>query len=144
MPWYPEEKIEEVRSRSDIVEIIGGYVKLKRSGGGYVGLCPFHNEKTPSFSVNPARQMYKCFGCGVGGNVITFLMEYENFTFPEAIRHLAERAGIKLPEEEFTPEAKKRADRRMRLFDINKEAARFYYAQMKSDAGKPQLIFKEK
>ena len=82
MPWYSEEQIEEVRSRSDIVSVIGRYVRLKRTGSGYTGLCPFHNEKTPSFHVNPARQMYKCFGCGVGGNVLTFVMEYENLTFP--------------------------------------------------------------
>ena len=76
MPRFLEEQIEEVRRRSDIVDIIGSYVKLKRSGSSYMGLCPFHNEKSPSFSVSPARQMYKCFGCGVAGNVITFVMEY--------------------------------------------------------------------
>ena len=96
MPWYTDEQIEEVRAANDIVNVIGSYVKLKRSGGSYTGLCPFHNEKTPSFSVNPTRQMYKCFGCGAGGSVITFIMEYENYTFQEAMEALAERAGITL------------------------------------------------
>lgn len=136
MPWYPEEKIEEVRSRSDIVEIIGGYVKLKRSGGGYVGLCPFHNEKTPSFSVNPARQMYKCFGCGVGGNVITFLMEYENYSFPEAMEYLAKKAGVDLPKTEMTPEQKQRESMRTSLLEINTKAATFYYKMLKSKQGR--------
>lgn len=136
MPWYSEEQIEEVRSRSDIVEVIGNYVKLKRSGSGYVGLCPFHSEKSPSFSVNPARQMYKCFGCGVGGNVITFLMEYENYSFPEAMEHLAERAGIALPKKEMTAEQKRQESLRQTLLEINTKAARFYYAMLKSPQGK--------
>ncbi|MBQ9766881.1 MAG: DNA primase [Lachnospiraceae bacterium] len=133
--YYSDEIVEEVRAGNDIVDIIGSYIKLQKKGANYMGLCPFHGEKTASFSVSGSRQMYHCFGCGVGGNVFTFVMEYENFTFPEAIRHLADRAGIKLPEEEYTPEAKKKADRRMRLFDINKEAAKFYYVQMKKDGG---------
>lgn len=90
--YYPEELIEEVRTRNDIVEVISGYVRLQKKGSNYFGLCPFHNEKSPSFSVSPGKQMYYCFGCGAGGNVITFLMEYENQTFPEAIRTLAQRA----------------------------------------------------
>lgn len=136
MPWYSEEQIEEVRSRSDIVEVIGNYVKLKRTGSGYVGLCPFHSEKSPSFSVNPARQMYKCFGCGVGGNVITFLMEYENYSFPEAMEHLAQRAGINLPKKEMTAEQKRQENLRQTLLEINTKAARFYYAMLKSPQGK--------
>jgi len=98
--YYPEELIEEVRTRNDIVEVISGYVRLQKKGSNYFGLCPFHNEKSPSFSVSPGKQMYYCFGCGAGGNVITFLMEYENQTFPEAVRTLAQRAGIALPEAE--------------------------------------------
>lgn len=136
MPWYSDEQIEEVRSRSDIVEVIGNYVKLKRSGSGYVGLCPFHSEKTPSFSVNPARQMYKCFGCGVGGNVITFLMEYENYSFPEAMEQLASRAGIELPKQEMTAEQKRNESLRAALLEINTKAAKFYYAMLKSPQGK--------
>ena len=95
--YCPEELIEEVRTRNDIVEVISGYVRLQKKGSNYFGLCPFHNEKSPSFSVSPGKQMYYCFGCGAGGNVITFLMEYENQTFPEAVRTLAQLAGIGLP-----------------------------------------------
>lgn len=136
MAWYSEEQIEEVRSRSDIVDVIGGYVKLKRSGSGYVGLCPFHSEKSPSFSVSPSRQMYKCFGCGVGGNVLTFVMEYENYTFPEAMEYLAQRAGIELPKQELTAEQKRQENLRLTLLEINKKAARYYFANLKSSRGK--------
>lgn len=136
MPWYSEEQIEEVRSRSDIVCVIGKYVRLKRTGSGYTGLCPFHNEKTPSFHVNPARQMYKCFGCGVGGNVLTFVMEYENLTFPEAMEMLAEEAGIDLPKQEMTAQQKQQEGLRQTLLEINKKAARYYFALLKSPRGK--------
>ena len=94
--YYSDDIIEEVRTRNDIVDVISGYVKLQRKGSSYFGLCPFHNEKSPSFSVSPSKQMYYCFGCGAGGNVFTFLMEYENFTFPEAVKALADRAGMEL------------------------------------------------
>ena len=134
--YYTEEQIEKVRSGSDIVQIIGRYVNLKRSGSGYVGLCPFHSEKTPSFSVNPARQMYKCFGCGVAGSVITFVMEYENYTFPEAMQFLAEQAGIELPKTELTPEQKRQKNLRSTLVQINAKAAAYYYAKIKSQGGK--------
>ena len=126
MAWYSEEQIEQVRQRSDIVEVIGNYVRLKRSGSGYVGLCPFHNEKSPSFSVSPARQMYKCFGCGVGGNVITFVMEYENYSFLEAMEYLAGRAGIELAQQEMTAEQKRQESLRAMLLEINTKAARFF------------------
>ena len=128
--YYTEEQIEKVRSGSDIVQIIGRYVNLKRSGRGYVGLCPFHSEKTPSFSVNPARQMYKCLGCGVAGSVITFVMEYENYTFPEAMQFLAEQAGIELPKTELTPEQKRQKNLRSTLVQINAKAAAYYYAKL--------------
>ena len=91
MAYYSDELIEEIRSGNDIVDVISGYVRLTKKGSTYFGLCPFHNEKTPSFSVSPNKQMYYCFGCGAGGNVITFLMEYENYTFPEALEVLANR-----------------------------------------------------
>lgn len=142
--YYSDEIVEEVRAGNDIVDVIGSYIKLQKKGANYMGLCPFHGEKTASFSVSGSRQMYHCFGCGVGGNVFTFVMEYENFSFPEAIRHLAERAGIKLPEEEYTPEAKKRADRRMRMFDVYKEAAKFYYVQMKKEGGQAAYAYFKK
>lgn len=136
MPRFLEEQIEEVRQRSDIVDIIGSFVKLKRSGSSYVGLCPFHNEKSPSFSVSPARQMYKCFGCGAGGNVITFVMEYENYSFPEAVKYLAERTGVELTQRDLTEEQKKQASLRTTLIEINTKAARYYYAKLKSPQGK--------
>ena len=108
--YYSEELIEEVRSRNDIVDVISGYVRLQKKGSSYFGLCPFHNEKSPSFSVSRQKQMYYCFGCGAGGNVFTFLMEYENFSFVEAVKFLADRAGIELPEMEYSKEAKEKAD----------------------------------
>ena len=92
---YPEEVIEEVRARNDILDVISGYVSLKRKGASYFGLCPFHNEKTGSFSVSRSKQIYYCFGCGAGGNVISFIMQYENLTFPEAVQFLAKRAGVR-------------------------------------------------
>ena len=141
MPRYTEEQIEQVRSANDIVDVIGASVRLKRSGSGYVGLCPFHSEKSPSFSVNPARQMYKCFGCGVGGNVITFLMEYENYSFPEAMESLAERAGITLPKQEMTAKQKQEENLRSTLLEINAKAARYYYATLKSPKGKLGLEY---
>ena len=100
-----------------------------------MGLCPFHNEKTPSFSVSPSKQMYHCFGCGVGGNVFTFIMEYENYTFVEALKQLADQSGVQLPEEEYSKEARDRADFRTRLLNVNKEAAKYFYYQLKSDRG---------
>lgn len=141
MPRYTEEQIEQVRSANDIVDVIGASVRLKRSGSGYVGLCPFHSEKSPSFSVNPARQMYKCFGCGVGGNVITFVMEYENYSFPEAMESLAERAGITLPKQEMTAKQKQEENLRSTLLEINAKAARYYYATLKSPKGKLGLEY---
>ncbi len=134
--YYPEEIIEEVRSRNDIVDVISGYVPLKRKGNSYFGCCPFHNEKTPSFSVSRDRQMYYCFGCGAGGNVYTFLMEYENLSFQEAIRTLAERAGVELPKEEISAEEKRAGDYRAMLREINREAARYFYGVLKSPRGK--------
>lgn len=134
--YYPEEIIEEVRQRSDIVEVIGSYVRLQKKGAGYMGLCPFHSEKSPSFSVHQGKQMYHCFGCGVGGNVVTFVMEYENFTFVEAIKYLAERAGVALPQMEYSAEAKAAADFKSRLYEVNKAAAKFFYYQLKTEQGR--------
>lgn len=125
--YYSDEIIEEVRSRNDIVDVISGYVKLQKKGSSWFGLCPFHNEKSPSFSVSRTKQMFYCFGCGKGGNVFTFIMEYENFTFIEAVRYLAERAGMTLPEAEETPEQKKTAGLKTKLLEINKIAAKYFY-----------------
>lgn len=133
--YYPDEVIEEVRSSNNIVDIIGGYVRLQKKGSSYFGLCPFHNEKSPSFSVSPNKQMYYCFGCGAGGNVFTFIMEYENQTFPEAVKILADRAGIALPEAELTEEQKKERNKRQLLLEINKTAANYFYYQLNGDQG---------
>ncbi len=141
MAFYSDELIEEVRSANNIVDVISEYVHLQKKGSTYFGLCPFHNEKTGSFSVSPNKQMYYCFGCGAGGNVFTFLMEYENFTFKEAMESLAERAGIALPKAELSPEEKKRADKRSQLMDLNKEAAKFYYAQLRAPQGEQGLEY---
>ena len=133
--FYSEEIIDEVREKNDIVDVISPYVRLTKRGSNYVGLCPFHNEKTPSFSVNTERQCFHCFGCGVGGNSISFVMKYENLTFTEAVRQLADKVGMNLPEENYNHEYRKRADLKTRLFDIYKEAAKFYYFQLRSDYG---------
>lgn len=133
--YYPDELVEEVRARSDIVNVIGSYIRLQKKGSSHMGLCPFHNEKTPSFSVSASRQIYHCFGCGVGGNVFTFIMEYENYTFVEALKLLAERAGIALPEREYTEEERRQADLRSRLFEVNKKAAKYFYYRLKSPDG---------
>lgn len=133
--YYPEELVEEIRMKNDIVDVVSGYVKLQKKGSNYWGCCPFHNEKTPSFSVSAPKQMYHCFGCGVSGNVYTFIMKYENYTFPEAVKLLADRAGVKLPEAEYSAEAKQKAGRRARLLEVNKEAAKFFYYQLRTPHG---------
>ena len=125
--FYSDELVEEVRSKNDIVEVVSEHVRLQKKGGRHWGLCPFHNEKSPSFSVTQNKQMYYCFGCGAGGNVYTFLMEYEHYTFPEAVRTLAERAGVDLPEAEYSEEMKRQESRRAQLLQINKEAAKYFY-----------------
>ena len=133
---YPEEVIEEVRMRNDIVDVISGYMKLQKKGKDYFGLCPFHNEKSPSLSVSPGKQMYYCFGCGAGGNVITFIMEYENYSFTEALKLLADRAGMALPEKEYTKEERAGEDLRRTLLEINKLAANYFYYQLKHPQGR--------
>ena len=135
MPFYSDDLVEEVRSRNNIVDVIGGYVRLQKKGTTYFGLCPFHNEKTGSFSVSENKQMYYCFGCGAGGNVFTFLMQYENFTFPEAMQTLADRVGVELPKQEMNEAQKKEADRRTQLLEMNKEAAKYFYSLLRSTRG---------
>ncbi len=144
MPRYSDEIIEEIRSANDIVDVIGSAVKLKRSGANYFGLCPFHSEKTGSFCVSPLRQTYHCFGCDAGGNVISFIMEYENYSFPEALKYLADRAGIRLPEIEETEEEKKAASFRNRVMECLKTAAVFYYKRLYSPEGKTGLDYLKK
>ena len=135
--YYPDDVIEEVRARNDIVDVISQYVTLKKKGANYFGLCPFHNEKSPSFSVSPGKQMYYCFGCGAGGNVITFIMEYENYSFGEALKYLADRAGITLPEAEDSKEARAQRDLKNTLLEINRLAANYFYYQLKQPQGRP-------
>lgn len=141
MPFYSDDIVEEVRSRTDIVDVISQYVNLQKKGSQYFGLCPFHNEKTGSFSVSPQKQMYYCFGCGAGGNVYSFLMQYDNMTFKEAIEELAPKCGVTLPEREMTRQERQQADRRSRLFEINKEAASYYFKVLRSEAGKRAMDY---
>lgn len=134
--YYPDELVEEIRSKNDIVDIVSGYVKIQKRGADFQGLCPFHNEKSPSFHVSPSKQLYHCFGCGAGGNVFTFLMNYENYTFKEAIEVMAKRAGVNLPEIEYSEEVRKEADQKSLILEINKEAARYFYYQLRMKQGK--------
>lgn len=134
--YYSDDLIEEVRNANDIVDVVSSCVKLARKGSSYFGLCPFHNEKSPSFSVSPNKQMYYCFGCGEGGNVFSFIMKYENFTFTEAVKYLADRGGVKLPEVEMSSEERKKSDLKSVLLEINKEAAMYFYKCLKSENGK--------
>lgn len=142
--YYSDDVIEEVRTRNDIVDVVSGYVKLQRKGSSYFGLCPFHNEKSPSFSVSPSKQMYYCFGCGAGGNVFTFLMEYENFTFPEAVKALADRAGMELPEAEYSEEAKQQRDLKTAVLEVNKMAAKYYYCLLRAPQGAKAMEYLKK
>lgn len=138
---YTDDIIEEVRMKNDIVDVVSQYVKLTRKGSSYFGLCPFHNEKTPSFSVTPSKQMYYCFGCGAGGNVFNFIMEYENYSFGEALSHLAQRAGVELPKMEYSKEARARADKKAVLLEINKLAAQYFYYQLRRENGKAAYAY---
>lgn len=122
-----DDKIREVQERAEILDVVSSYVALKRSGANHVGLCPFHAEKTPSFNVNPPRQIYHCFGCGVGGDAISFVQRIEGLSFPEAVRRLAERYGIEIAEEQRTPEQELARQRRAQLLRINEVAADFYH-----------------
>ena len=129
---FPQRFLDELVARSDIVDVVGSYVALTKKGANYFGLCPFHNEKTGSFSVSPDKQIYHCFGCKKGGGVISFIMEIENLSFPEAVAFLANRAGMQLPEQADDPGAKKR----QRLLALNRDAARFFHAQLKTPPGR--------
>lgn len=135
MPYYPQELIEEIREKNDILDVIGSRVKLKKQGSYYFGLCPFHHEKSPSFAVTPSNQMFYCFGCHESGNVVSFVMKYENYTFTEAVQMLAERANIKLPEIKYTEEMRREADKRERLMEIVYEAEKYFYHQLRSKDG---------
>ena len=138
---YSDDIIEEVRSKNDIVDVVSQYVRLTKKGNSYFGLCPFHNEKTPSFSVTPGKQMYYCFGCGAGGNVFNFIMEYENYTFGEALKHLADRAGVDLPKIEYSREVRQKAQEKAELLEINKQAAQYFYYQLRTEKGQTGLDY---
>lgn len=138
---YPAAWLDELRSRSDIVQIVSGYVALNKKGRKYWGLCPFHGEKTASFSVDGEHQLYYCFGCKAGGNVIHFLMDMERLTFPEAVEQLAERAHLPLPEMEKDEDYERRRTQRERLLAANREAARFYHETLFTPAGAPALAY---
>ena len=136
MSYYSQELVEEIRSRSDIVDVISGYIRLQRKGSNYVGVCPFHNDRNPSMSVNQPRQIYHCFSCGAGGDVFKFVMDYEGLTFPEAMRTLADRAGVELPRQEYSEEAKQQADLKTQILELNRLAAKYYYYMLRQPAGK--------
>ncbi len=141
---YPREVIDEVRLQNDIVEVISQYVPLKQKGSTHWGLCPFHNEKTPSFSVSSEKQFYYCFGCGAAGNVFSFLMEMDNMDFPQALKALAERAHIDLPEPERSAQAVAAEQAKQRLFDIHTAAGRYYYECLQEKQGEQARAYLEK
>ena len=132
-PFIPEEKITEIRDTCNIVDIVGESVVLKKAGQNFVGLCPFHGEKTPSFTVSPHKQMFYCFGCGEGGTVFSFLMKHQGISFPDAVKQLAERFGIQLPRRELSPEQKKRLSERDQMFQLNRLALDFYRHVLQKD-----------
>ncbi|MCR5108070.1 MAG: DNA primase [Lachnospiraceae bacterium] len=134
--YYSQDIIDEVCRRNDIVDVVSSHVKLTRRGSNYFGLCPFHSEKSPSFSVSPSKQMYHCFGCGAGGSVITFTMNIENYSFPEAVEALADRAGIELPKQSASSEEKEKDSLRSRLLAVNKEAGKYYYYLLRHERGR--------
>lgn len=130
----PEDKLTEIKNAADIVDVISSRVQLKKSGKDYTGLCPFHTEKTPSFTVSPSKQIFHCFGCGTGGNVFNFLMFYENMSFPEAVETLSRQYSIPLPSRRMTDQEKKQASQRERLLDINRKAMAFYMDKLLKSA----------
>ena len=136
--FIPEEKISEIKNAADIVDIVSEAVLLKKAGKNHLGLCPFHSEKTPSFTVSPDKQIFYCFGCGTGGNVFSFLMKQEGLTFPEAARALGKRYGVDIPERPLSPEQKKKISERESLLDINRRAMEFYHQAL--NAGGPGQV----
>lgn len=138
---YPSEVIEEIRLNNDIVEVVSSYIKLKSKGSNYFGCCPFHNEKTPSFSVSKDKQFYYCFGCGASGNVYSFIMRIENCNFEEAIKFLAQRANYALPEQPASEQFKKKAEHKARLLEINKVAAKYFYNNLKNKSNSKAIEY---
>ncbi len=141
----PDDKVQEVRERAAILDVIADYVSLRKAGANYLGLCPFHGEKTPSFNVNPGRAIFHCFGCGVGGNVFSFIMKMEGLSFPEAVKFLAKRVGVTIEERPPTPQEKRRLDEKEALYRITELAVRFYRRILKEDpAGEPGRRYLER
>ena len=138
---YPSEWLDELTARADIVQVISGYVPLKKNGRKFWGLCPFHHEKTASFSVDPEKQMYYCFGCKAGGGVLRFLMDAERLSFQEAVRHLADQLHVPVPELENDPDWERRRSQRERLLEANREAARFYHSLLFTPQGEQALQY---
>ena len=135
--FIPEDKITEIRNRADIIDIVSESVLLKKAGRNFVGLCPFHSEKAPSFTVSNEKQMFYCFGCGEGGNAFRFLMKNEGLSFPEAVKRLARRYGIEIPTERLTATKKRQPSERERLLSINRAAMEFYCSNLlKESVGK--------
>ena len=141
--FYPQEVVDQVIESNNIVDVIGSYVKLTKKGSTYFGLCPFHNEKTPSFSVtdNGNKQMYYCFGCHKGGTVLTFIMQYENVSYTDALKTLADRAGIALPKPDYSKEQEALSRKKDAILEVNKEAAKYFYHLLKSERGKNALKY---
>ena len=139
MTRYPSAWLDELRMRADIVQIVSSYVPLKKSGHRYTGLCPFHNEKTPSFSVDAQKQLYYCFGCKAGGSVIQFVMDIEHMSFQEAVAFLAEQLRMPLPEVQHDPNYEKRRSLKERIYLANQAAARLYYHNLWEPQGEPVL-----
>lgn len=145
MSMIPDEKVREVRARATIVDVVSEYVSLKKSGTNFLGLCPFHAEKTPSFNVNPAKEIFHCFGCGVGGDVLSFIMRIEGLTFPEAVKLLAKRVGVVIEERPLTAEEKRRTDERETQYRIVESAAQFYAGiLMKQKEGESGRLYLER
>ena len=138
---FPRQFLDELVSRCDIVDVVSSYVTLQHKGSNYFGLCPFHNEKTGSFSVSPDKQIYYCFGCKRGGGVISFIMEIEGLSFPDAVRFLAKRVGMTVPEEEADREASRH---RQRLLAVNKDAARWFYQNLSRPEGAAVAAYLER
>ncbi len=143
----PEQKINEVRHRASIVEVVSDYVSLKKSGKNYLGLCPFHSERTPSFTVNEEKGIFHCFGCGAGGNVFNFLMRTGQMSFPEAVRTVAKRYNVALPTRELTEEEKRRRSLRSKLYEVNETAAEYFHrvltSQREGEEGRKYLAQRE-
>lgn len=141
MARFPAAWLDELRSRADIVQVVSGYVPLKRNGHRYWGLCPFHNERTASFSVDSEQQLYYCFGCKAGGSVIQFVMDIEHLEFADAVKHLADQLHMPLPQMEDDPDYQRRRDQRDRLLGANREAARYFHQTLFTLAGRPMLDY---